>query len=214
MGENKVGENKVGDPPLRGAMVGQGGPHSPLVLVAQPGLWSLVCLVLPAQARGRGESPWPGVGAAGGSAHPGQLPASHGHGHVSPSPPGMTVRPLSPLCPVPADAAVLSPRAGDPGHWDCCHLPRSRADLGGHRDPASRQGPGDPRDPSCQEHPLRPVLPAGTEEPGEADPVRSSAAPLGVSPGATFAHLRTLLALTSLGAGGAGWTLRRGETRR
>lgn len=214
----------MGDNPPRGAVEGEEGerggegergPHSPLVLVAQPGLWYLVCLVLPAQARGQGESPPRSrAGATGASAYPGQFPASRGD--MSQSPPGVMLRPSSPP----------PPRAGRPrcaftpctgcrwpvtGRW---HSPRSRAALGGRRDPASQQGPGDPQDPSCQEHPLRLVRPAGTEEPGDADPVRSSAAPLGSPCVGRITHLCALLALTALGARGAGWTLRRGETVR
>lgn len=84
----RCGEHKVGDNPPRGAVEeekgrrgragekgrrgeGERGPHSPLVLVAQPDLWSLVCLVLPAQARGQDESPRSRAGATSVSAYPG-----------------------------------------------------------------------------------------------------------------------------------------------
>lgn len=125
-----VGSIKWGTPTW-GATAGERGPHSPLVLGVQPGLWSLVCLVLPAQARGQGEPLRSGVGATSGGTHPGQPPVNCGHSDRSQPPPRETVRPLPLFCPVPADPTALSPRARDPGALSpgCQHLPLSQADL-------------------------------------------------------------------------------------
>lgn len=63
------GEQKVGDPTP--GSCGDRRPHSPLVLVAQPGPWSLVCLVLPARVTGQGESHCSETSVTSGSARPG-----------------------------------------------------------------------------------------------------------------------------------------------
>lgn len=185
-----VGSIKWGTPPW-GATAGERGPHSPLVLGVQLGLWSPVCLVLPAQARGQGEPLRSGVGAASGGAHPGQPPVNCGHDEKSQPPSrgdGQTLAPLlpcasrprcaftpstGPWCPVTGMSALTT----EPGRPLRPSGPCFPARPWGPTGPVLPGAPTAPGSPCGDRSRMRPILYAGA---------RSSAAPLGSPHGASL----------------------------